>query len=442
MTDSESQNIEYKESWHDEYLKWICGFDNAQGGTIYIGVNDDKQVVGVADSKKLMEDIPNKVRDVLGIIVDVNLHTESVKDYLEIIVPPYSNAISYKGQYHYRSGSTKQELKGTALTRFLLQKGGQRWENYLLPEVSIDALSNAAFDRFRHEAGKHHRVNDDILNESNQTLLESLHLMDSTQTKLTRAAVLLFHPDPERFVFGAYVKIGFFDGADDALLFQDEIHGPLMLQVDKVIDLLTTKYTHRIISYEQGHRIETPQYPFDALREMVLNAIAHKDYSSGIPIQISVYPDHLVCWNSGQLPENWTVNKLFEKHSSEPFNPAIAQTFFRAGDIESWGRGYRRIATLMTQANLLPPIVITESGMTITMFNTPQAQMQTLGLNERQTKVIEYVLQKGRVTNSEVQEICGISKPTATRLLNDLGILLVKTGNRGNGTFYEIRTFG
>ena len=111
MTDSESQNIEYKESWHDEYLKWICGFANAQGGTIYIGVNDDKQVVGVADSKKLMEDIPNKVRDVLGIIVDVNLHTESAKDYLEIIVPAYSNAISYKGQYHYRSGSTKQELK-------------------------------------------------------------------------------------------------------------------------------------------------------------------------------------------------------------------------------------------------------------------------------------------------------------------------------------------
>ena len=214
-----------------------------------------------------------------------------------------------------------------------------------------------------------------------------------------------------------------------------------MLQVDKVIDLLTTKYTHFTISYEQGHRIETPQYPLDALREMVLNAIAHKDYSSGIPIQISVYPDHIVCWNSGQLPENWTVNKLFEKHSSEPFNPAIAQTFFRAGDIESWGRGYRRMATLMTQANLLPPIINTESGMTITMFNTPLAQMQSMGLNERQMKVIEYVLKNGRVTNSEVQEICGISKTTAFRLLNDLYVLLEQVGATGKGTYYIIRRF-
>ena len=69
----ESQNIEHKESWRDEYLKWICGFANAQGGRVYIGVDDDRQVTGVEDSKRLMEDIPNKIRDVLGIIVDVNL---------------------------------------------------------------------------------------------------------------------------------------------------------------------------------------------------------------------------------------------------------------------------------------------------------------------------------------------------------------------------------
>ena len=78
---AESQNTEYKESWRDEYLKWICGFANAQGGRIYIGVNDDRQVVGVDDSKKLMEDIPNKIKDVLGIIVDVNLLKEEGKEY-------------------------------------------------------------------------------------------------------------------------------------------------------------------------------------------------------------------------------------------------------------------------------------------------------------------------------------------------------------------------
>ena len=98
----ESQNIEHKESWRDEYLKWICGFANAQGGRVYIGVDDDRQVTGVEDSKRLMEDIPNKIRDVLGIIADVNLLKENAKEYIEIVVPPYSNPINYKGQYHYR----------------------------------------------------------------------------------------------------------------------------------------------------------------------------------------------------------------------------------------------------------------------------------------------------------------------------------------------------
>ena len=112
---AESQNIEWKESWRDEYLKWICGFANAQGGKIYIGTNDDGTVIGIQDSKKLMEDIPNKVRDILGIIVDVNLLSEDGKEYIEICVSSNTYPVNYRGEYHYRSGSTKQLLKGQAL---------------------------------------------------------------------------------------------------------------------------------------------------------------------------------------------------------------------------------------------------------------------------------------------------------------------------------------
>jgi len=117
----ESQNIEYKTNWQDEYLKWICGFANADGGEIFIGKNDDGSVVGLMNVNELLELIPNKVRDVLGIIVDVNLHLEDEKYFIEIKVDPYPYPVNYKGQYHYRSGSTKQELKGHALNRFLLE---------------------------------------------------------------------------------------------------------------------------------------------------------------------------------------------------------------------------------------------------------------------------------------------------------------------------------
>ena len=84
----EQQNIEYKQSWRDEYLKWICGFANAQGGKIYIGIDDKGTVTGITDYKKLMEDIPNKAVNNMGLVVDVNLHEKAGLHYIEIIVPP------------------------------------------------------------------------------------------------------------------------------------------------------------------------------------------------------------------------------------------------------------------------------------------------------------------------------------------------------------------
>ena len=145
---NESQNIEYKESWRDEYLKWICGFANAQGGSIFIGVNDKKEVIGVENSKKLMEDIPNKVRDVLGIVVDVNLHEQDGLAYIEVVIEPASVPVSYKGKYYYRSGSTMQELTGTALTDFIMRKLNVTWDAATEPSAKIDDIDPDAIKYF------------------------------------------------------------------------------------------------------------------------------------------------------------------------------------------------------------------------------------------------------------------------------------------------------
>ena len=93
----EHQEIEWKESWRDEYLKWLCGYANAHGGTLFIGKNDDGKVVGIQGSKKLLEDLPNKITNALGIIADVNLRTEDGKDYLEIVVDKYPSLITITG---------------------------------------------------------------------------------------------------------------------------------------------------------------------------------------------------------------------------------------------------------------------------------------------------------------------------------------------------------
>lgn len=349
---TEHQNIEYKQSWRDEYLKWISGFANADGGVLIIGKDDSGEIVGVTGVKKLLEDIPNKVRDMLGILVDVNLRNENNHNYIEVVVESYPYPISYKGQYHYRSGSTKQELKGASLDKFLLSKQGKHWDGVPVPYIKHEDLDKLALSYFRKRALSSKRLTQEILNEPDMHLIEKLHLMDGKYLK--RAAILLFHPDPEIFVTGSFIKIGYFRSNAD-LLYHDEIHGDLFSQVSKTMDLLLTKYTKAYISYEGVQRIETYPVPENALREALLNAVAHKDYGSSIPIQISVYENKIMIWNAGHLPSEWTVENLMQKHSSQPYNPDIANAFFRAGMIETWGRGIERIMEACMAAKVPEP---------------------------------------------------------------------------------------
>src|SRR5690349_10644746 len=216
----ENQQIEWKSSWRDDYLRWICGFANAEGGHLVIGRDDRGIAIGVEDAGRLMEEIPNKVRDILGIMADVNLRQEEGRDLVEVRVNPYPNPISYKGEYYYRSGSTNQMLKGAALDRFLLRKHGRTWDGVPLPGLTLTDLDAEALKDFRRLAQKSQRLPEAVLEEPDRNLLDKLHLVEGTY--LTRAAALLFHPEPERFFTGAYVKIGYFESNAD-LRYQDEV---------------------------------------------------------------------------------------------------------------------------------------------------------------------------------------------------------------------------
>lgn len=437
----EQQNIEWKESWRDEYLKWICGFANAQGGTIYIGKNDKGEVVGVDKAKKLLEDIPNKVRDILGILADINLHETEKGSFLEIIVEPQPFPVNYKGQYHYRSGSTKQELKGAALDKFMLEKKGKKWDGVPVPNVSVDDLKNETFEFFKKRAIVSKRIDESIITEKNINILENLRLTEKPYLK--RASILLFHPDPEKYFTGAYIKIGYFQ-TDTELIFQDEVKGNLFEQVEKTIEILFTKYIKAIISYEGIHRVETYEYPKDAVREAILNALAHKDYSMGVPIQISVYDNKLMIWNYGQLPEDWTIENLMQKHSSIPYNPDIANTFFRAGLVESWGRGTIKIIEQCKEHGLPKP-EFENSGKDFwvifrkDIFN--ENSLKKLGINERQIKAVLYTKENNRISNKEYQNINNVSKRTATNDLTELVDkfkILNKIGTSGAGIYYKL----
>lgn len=292
---AESQNIEYKESWRDEYLKWICGFANARGGYIYIGVRDDGKIVGISNSKKLLEDIPNKIKDTMGILADVNLLERDGLDYIEIIVNPSTYPVSYHGEYHYRSGSTKQQLRGSALTEFLVRKTGYRWDAVPVDSVAVSDLDIESFEIFRKETVRTERMTKRDVECSNEELLEKLGLI--TDGKLKRAAVLLFYRNPQRLFTGCYVKIGRF-GIGSDLQYQDVVEGSLILIADRVVDLIYLKYLKAKITYENDVRVETYPFAREAVREAVYNALIHCKWEDGIPIQIRIEDKNMYISNA------------------------------------------------------------------------------------------------------------------------------------------------
>ena len=314
-------------------------------------------------------------------------------------------------------------------------------EGVPVPNVTIEDLKTETFDFFRKKGIKSNRLNDDVLTDSNELLLANLKLTDGKYLK--RAALLLFHPDPEKFVTNAYIKIGYFE-SDSDLRYQDEIHGNLFEQVEKTMDLLFTKYIKAMISYDGIYRVETFEYPKEAIREALHNAVAHKDYTGATPIQISVYNDKIMIWNYGRLPENWTIDTLQKKHSSVPHNPDISNAFFRIGYIEAWGRGIRKMNEQCAAAGLPQPLYYYESSGFWVVFRKDtlnEEDLRAKGLNDRQIKAVLYVKEKGQITNKEYQVINETNRRTALRDLDDLckqGIL--ERMGELKSTYYTIKS--
>ena len=423
----ESDISEWKSSWRDDYMKWLAAYAYNDGGKLYIGVNDDGYVVGLKDVKELQEHIPNTIRNKLLISPRVSLrfvnergtnirydvvpdhvaakdinqyvcgtyHPVTDKDreklriwerenpvfqdpdgryyYLEIEVDHYPNLVTYNGVAYTRSGSVLQVLEGQELERAVLKSTGLTWDSFEAGAFTQDDLDPAAFDYFRKKAIEKKRLTSSNASVSDEKLLGKLELL-TDKHKLSRAAVMLFG-NPESVATGAYIKIGYFAPAGkygentiNDVIYHDDIRGPLMLQAEKAIDCLYTKYLKALISYEGIQRIETYMIPEDAMREIILNAIAHKNYPSGNPIQIKVYDDHITVMNEGFWPFDYIrVEDVYsEDHESYPNNPKIAGTLYKAGEIEAWGSGFDKIKKSCTEYGTpLPDIKATKGNVTV-----------------------------------------------------------------------------
>lgn len=329
----ENQYTEFKESWHDEYVRYISAFCNTDGGSLYIGINDRGEVVGLQNSEKLIEKLPNFIVQKTGIMPLIHLKEKEGKEYLEIIVQPSAMPISVHGRYYTRSGSVTSEMQGNQLNMFLSAKMGLTWESVVEDDFSDADIDLETVERFKILARD--RVPSIEQETDLLALMQRLNLLSGAKYK--RAAVVLFGKNVQKYVLQARIKIGKFL-SDTEVITTDIVEGNLIQQVDRTLDILRTKYLLSYISYEGIHRREKLVYPYDALREAILNAIIHREYFVSSEIQIRVYDDKLIIGNEARL-QDITVEDLSKSHPSRPHNKLIADVFYKAGFIESWGRG-------------------------------------------------------------------------------------------------------
>lgn len=470
----ENQHIEFKQSWRDEYLQYICGFANAQGGTLYIGIDDKGEVCGIKNAHTLLENLPNQINQTMGLLAQVDLHVDEEKEYISIHVEPSDQAISYRGKFYYRSGSTLQEMNGVALTDFLFRKNNTTWDQSIVEEATLNELDAESVDYFVRKAVDAQRLDASAKELSHIQLLRKLKLVNH-EDQLTMAALLLFGKDIEKWNLMASFRIGRFQQSQANLLFQDNIVCPLIHMPERVLWTLRSRYLVAPIHYEGLQRVEPLEIPEDALREMVCNAIVHKNYL-GPHIQMRVWDDKIELWNFGELPYNYTIEKLLQTHESYPRNPLIAQIFYLAGLIEQWGRGYEKIHDAFVREHLMQPtfeqarggILVTiprekfiaiQTGKSIgaELSTTPDDQTSQKSVQksvqkstEKQQAIYDLIKNKGSIEplNEPLNELLNTERiallldipySTAKRIVKDLEKkgLIVRVGSKKNG-YWEI----
>lgn len=427
----ESQNIEYKAQWHDKYLAYVSAFANAQGGTLFIGIDDSGEVVGISNASYLLENLPNKTVQATGLIPDIELLSDNGKEYLAIHVKQSRQPITCNGKYYLRSGSTLQELGGTALQQFLLDKLGYEWDAAPCEHSSMDDIDAAAVNYFMRNAVSSGRMPNSAMTDPVETILHNLNLV-TKEGQLTNAAILLFGLNPQSHFITAHFRIGRFGIDDTDLIHQDEIGGNLIQMADKVMWKLRTDYLTAPIHYEGMHRVEQLEIPEEALRELVYNAIVHRDYL-GTNTQMKVYDDRIWFWNAGKLPEGFDVEKVSSEHLSNPRNHLIANVFYRAGFIESWGRGIGKVCKAFVQAKLSSPTFENFwNGTLVQLPRNPASkvvdqvndQVNSLQLTENEEKVFYLVKNSDQVndqvTTGHIARQLGLSYSTIQRVLRSL----------------------
>lgn len=444
INNGEGESAEFKASLSqiDAILKTISAFSNKIGGTILIGVTDDKKISGVDIGRNTLENLANGVRKETDPQIFPYIDYQEIDNKTVICIRVSESStkpVFYRDKAYIRVGRSNQKLSASEIRSLITNENNiVSWDEQILNEAILDDIDGKKLALFLQIASSKRNLDIDPA----VSIEEALKRLELTKNgNLTNAAIILFGKNPQKFFLQAITKCAKFKGINTNE-FEDmhDFEGTIIDQRDDALRF-AEKHIIRSAKISGSDRLEEFEYPLEALREAISNAICHRDYRINSNVQLRIFVDRIEIWGSGTLPEPLTVDDLKTEHDSIRRNPLIARCFFRMGIVEEWGTGTQRIIDSCLENGLPEPIFEIKSGnLVVTIRKYQFTQFDKAKLNERQKKAIDYLIEQDKITNEQYRKLNNVQRNTASKDLKSLveeGILLSK--GKGRYTFYILK---
>lgn len=332
--------------------------------------------------------------------------------------------VFFKDRAYQRVGKTNQRISANTIRNLAKQsKPRLHWDGMICERATMEDIDKEKVEWFLKKAKRERGLE---INPGIPTKEALKRLALTKNGDLTNAAVLLFGKKPQRFFLQAETRCGRFKGTKATKPFIDMkvFRGNIIDQVNKA-EQFVLRHTSMKAWLEPGkvERQEKWEYPPDAVREAIVNAICHRDYRQSSNVQVRIFDDRLEVWGCGPLPEPLTIEKLKGKHKSILRNPLIGKCFFLMKFIEEWGTGTNEIIEMCRDWELPEPIFKTITGGLVVVFRKSkltEKYLEKIELNDRQKKIIEYLKEHKTITSARYAEMFDITKRTARNDLVDL----------------------
>lgn len=426
--------------WKNEHLHTIAAFHNTAGGVMIVGRQDDGTVVGVESPKKVLKTISDTISNKLHVMAEVRLVAIDGKNCISVFVPKGNSMVDCDGIFYIRVGNTTKTVSGSELKALLLEERNTSWLDQP-SELGIDDLSADAIAFFISKGQKAERIPVDISPDDVYNILSKFKLLSSG--KVTLAGALLFSPNARMLNDGAYLKIGQFD-EKESLMRDTYIEGPIIRLPELVMEKLYEAYTPPTYMYDGGgaSRYLKYDYPEEAVRELVLNAVMHMDYSLQRPMTISVFPDRLEIFCAGLLPKRMTFELMKRRHTSVPRNVSLATVFYSAGYVESWGQGLFKVREeCIVNGNPEPEYQEFCGGVLVTIkkpqkSNTVEVSETIVVSDEIDRLILKLIHDEPQILATSISAKLSVNVKTIYRhmsALRNAGIITREGGKRSGG---------